>query len=52
MGFIARNQIKQTGEGGDGLALAAIIVGFVFVVIFILYVVVAAALLSNSGPGY
>lgn len=29
MGHIARKQIKQTGEQGDGMALAGIIVGWV-----------------------
>lgn len=28
LGFIARGQIKRTGQGGDGLALAGIIIGF------------------------
>jgi hypothetical protein len=29
MGHIARRQIQQTGEQGDGMALAAIIVGWI-----------------------
>jgi hypothetical protein len=29
MGHIARNQIRERGEQGDGIALAAIIVGWV-----------------------
>jgi hypothetical protein len=33
MGFIALSQIKRTGEGGHGLALAAVIVGFAVLVI-------------------
>jgi peptidyl-prolyl cis-trans isomerase B (cyclophilin B) len=32
-GFIARSQIKQTGQGGDGLALAGIILSFVFLLL-------------------
>jgi hypothetical protein len=38
-GVIARNQIKRTGEGGEGLALAGLIVGSVFTALFILYIV-------------
>src|SRR3954463_4315931 len=29
-GFVARGQIRRTGQGGDGLALAGIILSFVF----------------------
>jgi uncharacterized protein DUF4190 len=28
-GFMARNQIRQTGEGGSGLATAGIVIGFI-----------------------
>jgi hypothetical protein len=38
-GFVARNQIKQTGEDGDGLALAGIIIGGIFTLLFIAYIV-------------
>jgi peptidyl-prolyl cis-trans isomerase B (cyclophilin B) len=31
-GFIARSQIRQTSEAGDGLALAGIIISLVFIV--------------------
>jgi hypothetical protein len=30
MGHIARKQIRQTGEEGDGLALAGLILGYIF----------------------
>jgi hypothetical protein len=52
MGIVARKQIRQTGEDGDGLALAGIIVGGIFTAIFVLFVViwiVAVVSLSNSG---
>ncbi len=42
-GHIALNQIKRTGEGGRGLALAGLIVGYVvggLTLLFILYFVV------------
>ncbi|MBA3278819.1 MAG: DUF4190 domain-containing protein [Geodermatophilaceae bacterium] len=35
-GFIARSQIRQTGEQGDGLALAGIIVGFISIAFVVL----------------
>jgi hypothetical protein len=37
LGFVAKNQIKQTGEAGDGLATAAIVVGFAWIVLNILF---------------
>jgi hypothetical protein len=37
LGFVAKNQIKQTGEGGDGIATAAIVVGLLFTVLYGLY---------------
>ncbi|MEY9850731.1 DUF4190 domain-containing protein [Leifsonia sp. NPDC056665] len=36
LGFVALSQIKRTGEQGRGLALAAVIIGFVEVAIGIL----------------
>jgi hypothetical protein len=50
LGVIARGQIKQSGEGGDGLALAAIIIGAVFLLISVL-LFAGGALVSNSTPG-
>lgn len=32
-GFVARGQIRRTGQGGDGLALAGIILSVVFLVL-------------------
>jgi len=56
LGFIARNQINRSGgrEGGAGLALAGIILGFIWVAISILIfiaVVVAAHQLNSQYPG-
>ncbi len=39
-GIIARRQIKQTGEQGDGMALAGLILGIVFTLIFVVLVVI------------
>lgn len=47
LGFIGLNQVKKTGERGRGLAIAAIIIGFVsialFIIIWITVFAVAAA---------
>ncbi|MDI9915903.1 DUF4190 domain-containing protein [Rhodococcus sp. IEGM 1379] len=36
-GHIARSQIKRTGEQGDGLALAGLIIGYIFTALGILF---------------
>jgi hypothetical protein len=38
-GIIARNQIARTGEEGEGLALAGLIVGAVFTLLIVAYIV-------------
>ena len=38
LGFVARRQIRETGEQGDGLALAGIIVGGLFTAFFVLMI--------------
>lgn len=47
-GHLALNQIKQTGEKGRGLALAGLIIGYIGLVVGILYVVFAGVLVANS----
>ena len=42
-GYIARNQIKKRGDGGGGMALAGIILGWIGVGILVLAVVVGFA---------
>jgi len=52
LGLVARRQIRETGEEGDGMALAGIIVGGISVALFvvgILFLVVAASTVS-FGP--
>lgn len=54
LGIVARRQIRQTGEDGDGLALAGIIVGGIVTAIFaffIIFWIVAFASLSSGGFG-
>jgi len=50
-GFVARSQIRQSGgtQGGDGLALAGIIVGFAWMGLFVILVIVGAANSNSSG---
>jgi hypothetical protein len=49
-GHVARNQIKQTGEGGSGLATAGIVIGYVHIailaLIFVFFFGVVIAILT------
>jgi hypothetical protein len=47
-GHIALSQIKRTGEGGHGLALAAVIIGYVGIAIGIIYFIVIIALVASG----
>lgn len=50
-GFVARSQIKRTGEAGAGLALAGIIVGLAVVVLSLVAIVgVFAVVAGPVGP--
>lgn len=50
-GFIAKNQIKRTGEAGDSRATAGLVLGFVwtgiYVVVLIIYMVALASVLGT-----
>ncbi len=50
-GFVARAQIRKSNgaQGGDGLALAGIIVGFAWIAILSLIFIVAATYSDNNG---
>ncbi|WP_051366468.1 DUF4190 domain-containing protein [Hamadaea tsunoensis] len=60
MGHVARRQIRERGEDGDGLALAAIILGWVgfvlmlaVVLLFVAFFVWGVAVFpSDPGPTY
>ena len=45
-GHTALSQIKRTGQGGRGLALAGVILGWIWLALFVLIIVVAVA--SNT----
>jgi hypothetical protein len=52
LGIIARRQIRETGEEGDGLALAGVIVGAIatgFYALLIVVWIIAFASLSATG---
>ena len=52
LGILARKQIARTGEEGDGLALAGIIIGGLFTAFFVLilvFMIIAFAGLSSYG---
>ena len=49
LGFIGLSQIKKTGERGRGLALWAIVLGFVSIIIgIIVWIIVVATIAANS----
>ena len=50
LGVIARKQIQRTGEDGDGLALAGIIIGGIVTAIFVLVIVLALVALVAFAP--
>ncbi len=53
MGHVAKKQIRQTGESGDGLATAGLWLGYIFTGIYVLicafYIVVAIFAIGSSG---
>jgi hypothetical protein len=54
-GFVAKSQIKRTGESGDGLALAGIIIGGLFTALYVVAIVVwfiFVAAIVSSVPSY
>jgi hypothetical protein len=54
-GHVARNQIKQSGEGGSGLALAGLIVGYsnlgCSVLVIVVYVVIFGVAIFMAALG-
>ena len=52
LGFVALSQIKRTGEQGRGLAIAAIIIGFVEIAIGIIVFIFVAIGLGIAASQY
>ncbi len=51
LGHLARKQIRQSGEAGDGMALAGLILGYVglaLTVLFVVVIVIIAIAAANS----
>ena len=51
LGVVARRQIRQTGEEGDGLALAGIIIGAIATALFALVIVVWVIAFASLASG-
>jgi hypothetical protein len=49
MGHIARRQIRETGEQGDGFALAGIIVGWIVTGLWVVYILFFVVVLTRLG---
>jgi hypothetical protein len=47
-GLIAKSQIRQTGQGGDGLATAGIVISVVFIVLWFILVAVGTVTFHAS----
>jgi hypothetical protein len=48
LGFIALNQIKAKGEGGRGMAIAGIVLGFVGLALFLILIIAIVAASHNT----
>jgi hypothetical protein len=48
LGHVARGQIKRTGEGGRGLATAALVIGYLQLAVTVGIIAVAAFLLRSA----
>lgn len=48
LGHMARRQIRQTGEQGDGMALAGLILGYIGLVVTVLVVIFVIVAVAHS----
>lgn len=48
-GHIALSQIKRTGEGGRGMALAGLIIGYVFTSFWVFYILLVLVIVIGVG---
>ncbi|MBM7832655.1 hypothetical protein JOE59_003360 [Agromyces cerinus] len=48
LGFIALSQVKKSGERGRGLALAAVIIGFASIVLYIIIFIATFAFVAAT----
>ncbi|MCQ9385691.1 DUF4190 domain-containing protein [Brevibacterium moorei] len=52
LGYIALNQIKRTGEGGRGMALAAVIIGWIALALGTIVAIIQVIALGSAMSGY
>jgi hypothetical protein len=50
-GILARRQLRRTGEGGDGLTLAAIIIGGISTTLIVVGLLLWISVLASIGNG-
>jgi hypothetical protein len=50
-GHMARRQIRQTGEGGDGMAVAGLILGWAGAALTLIVVAIVALVLAGTAAG-
>jgi peptidyl-prolyl cis-trans isomerase B (cyclophilin B) len=48
LGIIALTQVKRSGEGGRGLAIAGIIIGAISIVVYIILIIVFAVVAAAN----
>jgi hypothetical protein len=51
LGVVALSQLKQSSQGGRGLAQVGIIVGVVFLVLLVVLLIVYFAMVATAGSG-
>jgi hypothetical protein len=51
-GYVARNQIRQRDQGGDGMAIAGIVLGWVGIAGLILFIIIVASVSSSDPYNY
>lgn len=49
-GHIALSQIRRTGEGGRGMAIAGLVLGYLWIAVVVILLLVAASVASSSSP--
>ena len=49
LGYMARAQIRRTGKAGSGLALAGLFLGWLAIVIFVLFIAVGTLAVVRTG---
>jgi hypothetical protein len=42
-GYVARGQIRRTGEGGGGMAVAGIVLGWIGIGLLVIFIIAVAA---------